>query len=131
MSTLTVQLRSVPLFARLHRRALAQAASLLTPVTLTAGEVICRAGELGREALVIVAGTATVVRDGERVATLGPGDLVGELALLRDGYRTATVVADTDVTALVMSIREFVSLLALPGMRDAIEDIAATRVTGV
>ena len=53
-------------------------------------------GQTGREAFVIVDGSATVKRNGKKVATLGPGAVVGELSLLDHGPRTATVTCDTD-----------------------------------
>ena len=66
---------------------------------------------MGREFIVIVDGTATVAIDGQAVATLGAGDFLGEIALLDGGPRTATVTADTDLVAEVMSHQELASLL--------------------
>lgn len=69
-------------------------------------------GTPGREAMVVVEGSATVVRDGEPIATIGPGDIVGELSLLSGRPRTATVYADSDVTVYALSSPEFAALLA-------------------
>lgn len=80
-------------------------------VDLAAGRVLCEQGQLGREAFVIVSGTAEVRRNNRKVATLGPGDCVGELALLDHGPRTATVTAATDMQALVIGAREFAALI--------------------
>jgi CRP-like cAMP-binding protein len=90
---------------------LALLSGLTTTVMIPAGEVVARQGGLGREFIVIVTGRASVAIDGRAVATLGPGDFFGELALLDGGPRTATVTADTEVTAEVMSRSEFATLL--------------------
>jgi CRP-like cAMP-binding protein len=123
-------LRQLPVFASLPRRALATANSLLTPVTFADGDVLCEEGHLGRQAFIIVSGSAIVSRGDEIVATVGPGDLVGELALLGDGRRTASVTATEPVQAYVMSAQEFNSVLALPGVADAIRRVADARRTG-
>jgi CRP-like cAMP-binding protein len=78
---------------------------------------------------VLVSGTVEVTRDGVTVAELGPGDVVGEGALLGDGRRNATVTATTPVTALVMSTREFASMLALPGVDATIRGLQQSRAT--
>jgi CRP-like cAMP-binding protein len=80
-------------------------------VTLPAGSVLCEQGAIGREAFVIVKGTAEVRRNGKKVATMGPGSCVGELALLDHGSRTATVTAATDLTTLVIGTREFAGIV--------------------
>jgi CRP/FNR family cyclic AMP-dependent transcriptional regulator len=123
----SAELRQLPVFAALPKRALPLADSLLTSVTFDGGDVLCREGHLGRQAFIIVSGTARVSRDGEILATVGPGDIVGELALLGDGRRTATVTALESLRAMVMSPQEFVSVLALPGVDDEIRRIAAER----
>ena len=65
----------------------------------------------------IVEGEATVAAQGREIATLGPGDAVGELALLDGGPRTATVIADTPIDLLVIGQREFAGLLdEVPGL---------------
>jgi CRP-like cAMP-binding protein len=118
-------LRELPVFATLPRRARALANTLVTPVTFADGDVLCEEGHVGREAFVIVSGAAVVSRGDEVLAMVGPGDVVGELALLGDGRRTASVTATEPVEALVMSAQEFHSVLALPGVDEAIRRIAA------
>jgi CRP/FNR family transcriptional regulator, cyclic AMP receptor protein len=84
---------------------------LSTIVTVPPGYVLCRAGELAREAMLIVDGTVNVIKDEVTVATLGPGDLVGELALNNDQHqRTATAVTASSCTVKVMSAQEFATL---------------------
>lgn len=78
---------------------------------LPAGRHLCEQGSIGREAFIIVGGSAEVRRNGRKVATLGPGDCVGELALLDHGPRTATVTATTSLDVLVLGAREFAAIL--------------------
>ena len=86
-------------------------------LTIDAGKVLVREGEPGHEAFVIVDGSATVTRKGETIATLGSGDVVGELAPITGGVRTATVTADTSMELLVIGQREFAGLLdEVPGL---------------
>jgi CRP/FNR family transcriptional regulator, cyclic AMP receptor protein len=113
-------LRRLPAFAHLPRRVSARADALTTWVSFAAGDDLCRQGELGREAFVLLSGTAVVTRDGQPVAEVGRGDVVGEAALLGGHYRNATVTATTEVTALVMSAQEFASLMALPDVGETI-----------
>lgn len=77
-----------------------------------AGTVLTEEGRSAREWIVIVRGTAVVRVGTEEVARLGPGDVIGEVALLDRGVRTATVVAETPVDALVASAPEFDRILA-------------------
>jgi CRP/FNR family cyclic AMP-dependent transcriptional regulator len=104
-------LTTVPLFSRCTKRELSVLSRLTTKMTIPAGQDVTRQGRFGREFIVIVIGKATVAIDGRVVATLGPGDFFGEIALLDGGPRTATVTADTDLVAEVMSHQEFASLL--------------------
>ena len=108
-------LRQSDLFAEASDDQLEAAAALLTPVRVRSGQVLVRQGGIGSEFLVLVDGEVDVNRiddDGvTALATLGSGDFVGEMALLGNAARTASVVARTPVTALVANPREFRSLL--------------------
>jgi CRP/FNR family transcriptional regulator, cyclic AMP receptor protein len=68
-------------------------------------------GEVGRQAFVILEGTAVVKRGGRKVADLGPGDTAGELSLLDLGPRTASVFATSDMRVLVLTARQLTGLL--------------------
>jgi CRP-like cAMP-binding protein len=114
-------------FAALSKRALAVADSLLTPVTFDDGDALCREDQLGRQVFIIASGSAVVSRGDQVLATVGPGDIVGELALLGDGRRTASVTAIEPLRAYVMSAQEFQSVLGLPGIDDEIRRIASDR----
>lgn len=100
-----------PLFSGLSKRELKTVARLLTPVKVAQGTVLTREGDLGREAMYIASGTASVERDGDKVATLGPGEFFGELALLTGAPRMAMVTAETDMLIGALSRQEFASLL--------------------
>jgi CRP/FNR family transcriptional regulator, cyclic AMP receptor protein len=106
-------LRGIELFAGCNTTELGRISSLTTEHCLGAGTVLTRQGEPGLEAFVMIEGAASARRNDRTVAELGPGSLFGELALLDGDRRTATVVADTDVRLLVLSRREFASLLAV------------------
>jgi CRP-like cAMP-binding protein len=104
-------LRKVPLLSSCTNRDLQKIASAADEIQVPAGHVLVDQGQTGREAFVIVEGSATVRRNGKKVTTLGPGAVVGELSLLDHGPRTATVIADTDTTVLVVDQRHFLAVL--------------------
>jgi CRP-like cAMP-binding protein len=97
----------VPLFAGLEKRDLERIADSFKERTYAAGETIAREGHGGAGFFVIAEGTAKVSVQGDERATLGPGDYFGEIALLDEGARTATVTAETDMTTYAMTFWEF------------------------
>ena len=101
----------VPLFAGLSQRDLGRIARLADEVDIPAGQSLTREGETGREFFVLLGGEADVRRGGRKLRTLGAGDIVGEIALLSDVPRTATVTARTDLHALLLTARAFRQLL--------------------
>src|SRR5436190_22289406 len=108
------RLRSVDLTSGLDRVALARLAAYMGPVAVRAGEVIITEGEPGDALYIVVRGTFAVLvggDGGERVNTVGPGHYLGELALLIDEPRSATVRADTDGELLRLDRRQFMELL--------------------
>lgn len=108
---ITTSLAELPLLRDAPRRELEVVASHTTPVSIAAGQHLCRQGQPGREAFIVVSGEADVTIDRTSVARLGPGAVCGEVALLDDGYRSATVVAVTAMEVLVLSVKDFASLL--------------------
>lgn len=103
--------RTIPLFEAVPRSHRAEVARVTDRVTAAAGEVLIRQGELAHEFFVILDGFADVIRDGRPVAVLGPGDFFGEIALVGPPFRTATVVARSDLDLAVVARREFRTLL--------------------
>jgi CRP/FNR family transcriptional regulator, cyclic AMP receptor protein len=101
----------IPLFEHCSKRDLAQIAKIADELDLPAGKVLIKEGERGREFFVIVSGEVEVRRKGRKVATVGPGGFVGEMALLSHAPRSATVTALTPVDVLVITDRAFVALL--------------------
>ena len=106
------RLGDVPLFRACSKPDLRRIARAADPNTVKAGEVLVKEGERGHELYVVVAGRASVKRRGRRVATLGPGDYFGELAVLHPAPRTATVSADEPLEILIVGSRELGALLA-------------------
>ena len=104
-------LRNVPLFSSCSNRELQTIAKATDELTVPAGHVLTDQGQMGREAFVLIDGSATVKRNGKKVTTLGPGSVVGELSLLDHGPRTATVTTDTATTLLVIEQRHFLGVL--------------------
>ncbi|MGH8928121.1 MAG: cyclic nucleotide-binding domain-containing protein [Acidimicrobiia bacterium] len=103
-------LKSVPLFAGLSRRDRETVARVTDSVDVPAGQVLTTEGGLSLEFFVIEAGTATVTRNGEKIAELGPGNFFGEVGVLRAERRNATVIADTPMRLLVVFAQNFTVL---------------------
>ena len=100
-------LRRVPLFAELEQRDLERIADSFKQRDYAAGDTIASEGSGGAGFFVIADGTAKVTVHGEDRTTLGPGDYFGEIALIDEGARTASVTAETDMTTYAMTFWEF------------------------
>jgi CRP-like cAMP-binding protein len=100
-------LARVPLFAGLEQRDLERIADSFKERKYKAGDTIAGEGQSGAGFFIIGDGTAKVTVQGEERGTLGPGDYFGEIALLDEGARTATVQADSDMTSYAMTFWEF------------------------
>ena len=104
-------LKNVPLFAGCSKSELQKIASLADELDLGEGATLIREGERGREFIVIAQGTVRVTRNGKQLRELGAGDFIGEIALVADVPRTATVTATSPVRLLVVTDRAFRGLL--------------------
>src|SRR5919202_6433768 len=104
-------IRKVPLFSKLSTSALKEVASVADEIDLPEGKTLTREGERGREFFVLLKGTADVHQNEKKIATLGEGDFLGEIALVTRLPRTATVTTTSPVRALVISDRDFSALL--------------------
>lgn len=107
----SARLRSVDLTSGLDRVALARLAAYMDPVPVRAGETVITEGETGDALYIVVRGTFGAFVGDERVNTIGPGHYVGELALLVDEPRSATIRADTDGEVLRLDRERFTELL--------------------
>jgi CRP/FNR family cyclic AMP-dependent transcriptional regulator len=105
-------LTQVPLFSACSRDELRRLARRTTDIPVSEGHVLVKEGDRGLEFFVIVSGRAKVSRRGRKVGELGPGDFFGELALLIDSERNATITAVTPMEAIVLSRREFEAAMA-------------------
>lgn len=122
-------LARVPLFSRLRGSALEHLATLADVVDVAAGKVLTREGQSGGEFFVVLDGSVEIVRGGKRVATLGAGDFLGEIALVDEGPRTATATATVPSRLLVLAHREFDTLIDdYPEVRLCVLQALAERV---
>lgn len=122
-------LASLPLFSSCSKRELQRIARAGDEVTVEAGKVLVDQGDTGREAFVILSGTASVRRNGRKIASLGMGDPFGEMALLDHGPRTASVVAESELHVFVLTARRFNAVLEeAPGLSRKLMASLASRV---
>ena len=104
-------LKRTPLFAGCTKSELRELAKTADELDLREGTVLIREGRPGREFFVLIDGTAEVTKQGKKIADLGPGDWLGEIALITDSPRTATVTATSPVDVLVITDRRFRSVV--------------------
>lgn len=97
------KLKTLPLFSSLGRHDLRKVASHTDEIDIREGQELLHQGNFAHEFMVIIDGHAQVIRDGDQIAELGPGDFLGEIAALEHGNRTATVVASSAMTVVVMT----------------------------
>lgn len=121
-------LRGIPLFARLPMSALERVAGELEPVGFAPGEVAIREGEPGDRYLIIAAGELEVTRAGRLVNRCGPGEGIGEIALLHAVPRSATVTAVTPTEGFALSSADFLAAVAGPTSAAAAQRVAEERL---
>jgi CRP/FNR family transcriptional regulator, cyclic AMP receptor protein len=107
----TKLISGVPLFAQCSKGELQEIAAIADEIDIAEGKELTREGSPGREFFVIIEGTASVAQDGDQINELGPGDFFGEVALVKDTPRTATVTATSPVRALVITRQNFKRLI--------------------
>lgn len=107
----TDALKSVPLFSTLSKKHLDLIGQRFDEAHLAAGTVLTRQGEIGLEFVFILEGQVRVEKDEKTIGTLSSGQFFGEISLLDQGPRTATIVAETEVTLLVLHVQYFNELL--------------------
>lgn len=104
-------LAQVKMFSSLSKKELGFISKASEVIKVPEGTEIVREGQIGHEFYLILSGTATVRRNGRRIASLQTGDYFGEMALLDRGPRSATVTADGHCELLVIGQREFMAVL--------------------
>ena len=114
------RLRAIPVFASLEDETLRGIATFATESSVPAGKHLVTEGDYAYEFMAIEEGEADVIRGGEKVATLGPGDFFGEIAVLEKTLRTASVVATTPMRLVTLTHWD------LKRVGSAIEQIRAT-----
>ena len=114
-------LKRVPLFERCSQRELAQIAALTDELHLPEARKLTQEGTGGAEFLVLVEGEADVLRKGRKVNELGPGDFIGEIALVSGKPRTATVKTRGPARLLVLTASGFRALMHdVPSIQDKV-----------
>jgi CRP-like cAMP-binding protein len=121
------RLQAIHLFSDLSLGQRRMVARLVDELVAEPGEELMREGDLGHEVVFIEDGTADVRQDGALINTVGPGDMIGELAVLRDGApRKATVVAVSPLRAMVLTSHFMRDLhTQMPDVAQAIDRAAA------
>jgi CRP-like cAMP-binding protein len=104
-------IKKVPLFSKLSKKNLEEVAHIADELDLPLGKVMAEEGDRGREFIVLLEGEADVTKGGQTINRMRDGDFFGEIALVTKMPRTATVTATTDVRILVITDRDFGSLL--------------------
>lgn len=122
-------IRSLPLFRDCTPPEVAEVAAIADEIDLSAGRQLATEKADGQEFVVIIEGTATVTQGSEVINTMGAGDFFGEIALVNNTPRTASVVADTDVHALVIEGHAFRRLLEdAPDIKEKVDRVLAERL---
>jgi CRP/FNR family transcriptional regulator, cyclic AMP receptor protein len=122
-------LKQVPLFADASRRELREISLVADEVVVPAGSLLAREGAAGHELVIIVEGAAEVTKRGRKINSVGDGDFVGEIALLTDQPRTASVKTTQPTHALVLTRRDFRTLMKhVPSIQMKVLEALARRL---
>jgi len=122
-------LKRTPLLAGLGRKDLEEVGRLADEVDLKADHVLMREGDVGREFFVIVEGQVRIDKGGRSIRTMGPGEFVGDIALVTERPRTATATTETPCRLLVLGHREFHQLMdQYPSIRLSVLESMAVRL---
>ena len=121
-------LRRLSIFAKVHERDVTRVAEIGEPVDAEPGAILMDQGDVGTECFFVIDGQAGVLAAGQHVADIGPGSIVGEMALVGHKPRNASVVAQTPMRLLAFNIAAFKKLLeAMPGTRDVVMKVLEAR----
>lgn len=104
-------LKNVWLFSACTNKELSRIAALADEAEISKGAVLTKEGATGHEFFAVAEGKATAKLRGKKLASYGPGDFFGEMTLLDQGPRSATITADTDMLLYVLDSRSFSTLI--------------------
>jgi MFS family permease len=122
---------SVPIFAPLPGGTLEHLTTRLVPLRVERGRMIVREGDAGDRFYIVADGVLDVSQEGAALTALGPGDYFGEIALLRDTSRTATVTARTDAVLYALDREDFLAAVTgHPQSAEAAESVMSARLAG-
>jgi len=121
------RLKTIPLFAELEDGDLQKIATFASETSVSEGEVLVREGDFSYELMAIEEGTAAVKQGEQTLAELGPGDFFGEMGVLQNEMRAATVVATTPMRLVTLTHWELKRMRDMPGVIEAIQRTAAAR----
>jgi len=97
------RLTAIPLFSKLSPEEAKRLAAFATETSIAEGQILMKQGDYSTELIAIEEGTADVVRDGDKIASLGPGDLIGEMGLLEREPRNADVIATSPMRVIKLT----------------------------
>ena len=121
------RLKAIPLFANLDDHDLGVIATFANETSVSAGDTLVREGDFSYELMAIEEGQAEVKRGDEVVATLGPGDFFGEMGVLQNELRTATITAATPMRLITLTTWELKRMKNMPGVMEKINEVIASR----
>jgi CRP/FNR family transcriptional regulator, cyclic AMP receptor protein len=122
------RLKKIPVFADLTEQELEHIAALAAEVSVPSDKELVREGDYSYDVLAIEEGTARVERDGDRLADLGPGDVVGEMGVLERSQRNATVIATSPMLLVTLTSWDIRRLTkTAPKAVDHLRDVVAQR----
>jgi CRP/FNR family cyclic AMP-dependent transcriptional regulator len=121
------RLKAIPLFASLDDHDLQVIATFANETSVSEGDVLVREGDFSYELMAIEDGTAEVRRGDDVVATLGAGDFFGEVGVLKNELRNATIVATSGMRLITLTTWELKRMRNMPGVMDKINETIEAR----
>src|SRR5688572_756134 len=121
------RLKAIPLFADLEDADLQKIATFANETSVSEGDTLVREGDFSYELMAIEEGTASVKRGEQEIAQLGPGDFFGEIGVMKNEMRAATVVAKTPMRLITLTHWELKRMRDMPGVMEAIQRTAEAR----
>ena len=121
------RLKAIRIFSELEDAHLAKIAAFADERSVSEGDTIVREGDFSEDLITIEEGTAAVKRGGETVAELGPGDFFGEIGVMQNEMRAATVVATSPMRLITLTHFDLRRLRDMPGVMESIQKTAESR----